>query len=203
MQPRQLIIPKISPDIPVSVLGDERIISNALVCIVSDLAPREELAAYRIGYVLGSEGYTLLSGAQNETECAAVKGCIEGYGKPVIVIPCPLSAAISSNLKDLVRQVLTSGGCVFTPYKTFKPSFLVQQTHLMARISESLVVIHAEIGGPAEKAIETAYQRRIPRAILRRAVTPDIAEKYYMLPFYNKRSLLTAVQGRPEPVDGV
>lgn len=196
---KQIIIPKISADIPVAVLGDERLLGRELVCIVSD-PTSEDLAAYRIGYAIAAEGYVILCALQNSAERSAVEGALEAFGKVVVALPCPLSMVYPEESYELINQVVKNGGAVFSPY----PTFVEQRNRLMGRICSSLIVIAAEEGGIAEKTIAVAYKRMTPTAMLMRGVVggpiPKIAIKYYIHKYNNKRTLINYIKGIPDPV---
>lgn len=152
----------------VYALGNIGCLNEKAVAVIGTREPIEHGAriAERLGYVLGRDGYTVVSGLAYGCDKFGHMGCLRAKGKTVAVMAGGLDKVYPAKHKELAKEIVESEGCLISEYpvnsKIFKNCF-VERDRLQSGLSEGLIIVETDVKGGTWHTIEYAkeYGRRI------------------------------------------
>ena len=152
---------KILPDCPeiLFVLGNNKILNNFSISIVGTRNSSEEgnHIAFQLSQNLSRENIIIISGLATGIDTSAHLGAISA-GKTIAIVASGFNY-ISTQKKDLISQILNSGGAIISEYFPDTPpqkfSFL-KRNRLIATLSQATVIIESPEKGGAINTAKTA-----------------------------------------------
>ena len=112
--------------------------------------PKGKEIAEKLGSFFAAENFVVVSGLAKGCDEAGHKGCVEGKGRSIAVLPCELNTIYPSSNKKLAEQILQNGGCLISEYPIdTKPNknYYIQRDRLESALSEALVVVETATSG--------------------------------------------------------
>lgn len=156
------------PPAVVYVLGNTECLNEKAVAVIGTREPIEygERIAERLGFVLGREGYTVVSGLAYGCDKFGHMGCLRAKGKTAAVMAGGLDKVYPAQHRELAQEIVESEGCLISEYpvnsSTYKNCF-VERDRLQSGLSEGLIIVETDVKGGTWHTIEyaKAYGRRI------------------------------------------
>lgn len=156
------------PPAVVYALGNVKCLDEKAVAVIGTREPMEHGAkiAEELGYVLGREGYTVVSGLAYGCDKFGHMGCLRAKGKTVAVMAGGLDKVYPAQHKDLAQEIVESEGCLISEYpvnsKMYK-NYFIERDRLQSGLSEGLIIVETDVEGGTWHTIEYAkeYGRRI------------------------------------------
>ena len=151
------------PPTVIYALGDLSCLEEKAIAVIGTREPIEYGAkiAKNLGYVLGRDGYTIVSGLAYGCDEFGHKGCLAAEGKTVAVMAGGLDKIYPAQNRDLAQKIVETGGCLISEYpvkfKPFKSTF-VERDRLQSGLSEGLIVVETDEKGGTWHTIEYAKQ---------------------------------------------
>lgn len=156
------------PPAVVYALGNTECLNEKAVAVIGTREPIEHGAkiAEQLGFVLGREGYTVVSGLAFGCDKFGHMGCLRAKGKTAAVMAGGLDKVYPAQHKELAQEIVGSGGCLISEYPVNTPTFkngLVERDRLQSGLSEGLIIVETDVKGGTWHTIEYAkeYGRRI------------------------------------------
>ena len=124
------IITYLEPDFPVKLRGiddppaviytkgDIGCLNEKAVAVIGTREPIEYGArvAENLGYVLGRDGYTVVSGLAHGCDRSGHMGCLRAKGRTAAVMAGGLDRIYPSQHEELAREIVWAGGCLVSEY---------------------------------------------------------------------------------------
>lgn len=156
------------PPVVVYTLGNIKCLNEKSVAVIGTREPIEHgvKIADQLGFVLGRDGYTVVSGLAYGCDEYGHKGCLRAKGKTVAVMARGLDNVYPAKHKELANQIVKSEGCLISEYpvnsKMFKICF-VERDRLQSGLSEELIIAETDVKGGTWHTIEYVkeYDRKI------------------------------------------
>ncbi|MCH5259714.1 MAG: DNA-processing protein DprA [Lachnospiraceae bacterium] len=156
------------PPAVIYALGNIECLNEKAIAVIGTREPIEYgvKIAERLGYVLGRDGYTVVSGLAHGCDKHGHLGCLQANGKTVAVMARGLDKVYPAEHKELAQAIIESNGCLISEYpvdsKPFKNCF-IERDRLQSGLSEGLIVVETDVKGGTWHTIEYAkeYGRRI------------------------------------------
>ncbi|MDO8557370.1 MAG: DNA-processing protein DprA [Candidatus Jorgensenbacteria bacterium] len=104
------------------------------------------LTAREIARDLASRGVLIISGLALGIDAAAHEGALAGGGKTYAVLANGLDTIYPPSHESLARQILETGGCIFSEYPEGTPSYpsqFLERNRIVSGLSLATVVIEA------------------------------------------------------------
>lgn len=156
------------PPAVVYALGNTECLNEKAVAVIGTREPIKHGAevAEQLGFVLGREGYTVVSGLAYGCDKFGHMGCLRAKGKTVAVMAGGLDKVYPAEHKELAQEIVESGGCLISEYSVESPMYrncFVERDRLQSGLSEGLIVVETGVKGGTWHTIEYAkeYGRRI------------------------------------------
>lgn len=156
------------PPAVVYTLGNIDCLNEKAVAVIGTREPIEHGAkiAEQLGFVLGREGYTVVSGLAYGCDKFGHMGCLKAKGKTAAVMAGGLDKVYPSEHKELAQEIVESKGCLISEYPVNSPMFrncFVERDRLQSGLSEGLIIVETDVKGGTWHTIEYAkeYGRRI------------------------------------------
>ncbi|HIK09847.1 MAG TPA: DNA-protecting protein DprA [Oscillatoriaceae cyanobacterium M33_DOE_052] len=126
---------------------EENLGNRPLIGIVGTRKPTEygKYWTRRLSYILGKQGFTIVSGMAAGIDTAAHQGCLEGGGRTIAVFGTPLDKIYPEQNRPLAGQICHQGVLLSEhPYgtKTLAGHF-PQRNRIIAGISRAVLVMEA------------------------------------------------------------
>ena len=148
--------------------GDTRCLDEKAVAVIGTREPIEYGAkiAKNLGYVLGRDGYTVVSGLAYGCDKYGHMGCLQANGRTVAVLAGGLDRIYPSQHEELAREIVRAKGCLLSEYPPgvkATPGSFVERDRLQSALSEGIIVVETTVRGGTWHTIEYAreYGRRI------------------------------------------
>lgn len=156
------------PPAVIYAMGNINCLNEKAIAVIGTREPIEYGAkiAENLGYVLGRDGYTVVSGLAYGCDKSGHMGCLRAKGKTAAVMPGGLDKVYPARHKELAREIVESEGCLISEYpvnsRMFKNSF-VERDRLQSGLSEGLIIVETDVKGGTWHTIEYAreYGRKI------------------------------------------
>lgn len=156
------------PPAVVYALGDTECLNEKAVAVIGTREPIQHGAeiAEQLGFVLGREGYTVVSGLAYGCDKFGHMGCLRAKGKTAAVMAGGLDKVYPAEHKELAQEIVESGGCLISEYPVKSPMYrncFVERDRLQSGLSEGLIIVETDVKGGTWHTIEYAreYGRRI------------------------------------------
>ena len=156
------------PPAVIYTLGDIGILNEKAVAVIGTREPIDYGArvAENLGYVLGRDGYTVISGLAHGCDRFGHMGCLQAKGKTAAVMAGGLDKIYPSQHKELADEIVRAGGCLLSEYpagtKAVQGNF-VERDRLQSGLSEGIIVVETDVRGGTWHTI--AYAREYGRRI--------------------------------------
>ena len=153
------------PPAIIYTLGDLSCMDKSAVAVIGTREPIEYGAkiADNLGYVLGRDGYTVVSGLAYGCDKFGHEGCLRSGGKTVAVMAGGLDKVYPARHKELAKAIVESGGCLMSEYpvntRTFQSNF-VERDRLQSGLSEGIIVVETDLKGGTWHTIEFAKKNQ-------------------------------------------
>lgn len=156
------------PPAVIYALGNINCLNEKAIAVIGTREPIDYgvKVADNLGYVLGRDGYTVVSGLAYGCDKHGHMGCLRAKGKTVAVMAGGLDKVYPAKHKGLAQEIVESDGCLISEYpvnfKPFKNSF-IERDRLQSGLSEGLIIVETDVVGGTWHTIEYAkeYGRRI------------------------------------------
>ena len=122
--------------------------------------------AENLGYVLGRDGYTVVSGLAHGCDRYGHTGCLQAKGKTAAVMAGGLDKIYPAQHKELADEIVRAGGCLLSEYPAGTkavPGNFVERDRLQSGLSEGIIVVETDVRGGTWHTI--AYAREYGRRI--------------------------------------
>lgn len=156
------------PPAVIYTLGNIDCLNEKAVAVIGTREPTEHGSkiAKNLGFVLGRDGYSVVSGLAYGCDKFGHTGCLEANGKTVAVMAGGLDKIYPAKHKDLALEIVEAGGCLLSEYpvnsKTFQSCF-VERDRLQSGLSEGIIVVETGVKGGTWHTIQYAreYNRKV------------------------------------------
>lgn len=156
------------PPTVIYTLGNVKCLNDKAVAVIGTREPIEYGAriARQMGYILGRDGYTVVSGLAYGCDMYGHVGCLQAKGNTVAVMAGGLDKVYPAKHKKLAEEIVESGGCLISEYpvnsKTYR-NYFVERDRLQSGLSEGLIIIETGVEGGTWHTIQYAreYGRKI------------------------------------------
>ncbi len=156
------------PPSVIYTLGNTKCLNNKAVAVIGTREPIDYGArmARQMGYILGRDGYTVVSGLAYGCDMYGHVGCLQAKGNTVAVMAGGLDKVYPAKHKKLAQEIVESDGCLISEYpvnsKMFK-NYFVERDRLQSGLSEGLIIIETDVQGGTWHTIQYAkeYGRKI------------------------------------------
>ena len=156
------------PPAVIYALGNINCLNEKAIAIIGTREPIDYgvKVADNLGFVLGRDGYTVVSGLAYGCDKHGHMGCLRAKGKTVAVMAGGLDKVYPAKHKELAQEIVDSDGCLISEYpvncRPFKNSF-IERDRLQSGLSEGLIIVETGEKGGTWHTIEYAreYGRRI------------------------------------------
>jgi DNA processing protein len=156
------------PPAVIYALGDIKCLNEKSIAVIGTREPIEYggRIAERLGYVLGRDGYTVVSGLAYGCDMFGHVGCLRAKGNTVAVMAGGLDKVYPAKHKKLAQEIVESGGCLMSEYpvnsRVFQGNF-VERDRLQSGLSEGIIVVETDVKGGTWHTIKYAreYGRKI------------------------------------------
>lgn len=156
------------PPAVIFALGNIECLNEKAIAVIGTREPIEYgvKVAERLGYVLGRDGYTVVSGLAYGCDKHGHMGCLRAKGKTVAVMAGGLDKVYPAEHRELAQEIIESNGCLISEYPVNKqPSThcFIERDRLQSGLSEGLIIVETDVKGGTWHTIEYAreYGRRI------------------------------------------
>lgn len=148
--------------------GNIRCLNEKAIAVIGTREPTEYGAkiAEQLGFVLGRDGYTVVSGLAYGCDKFGHEGCLRAGGKTVAVMAGGLDKIYPAKHKELASEIVEAGGCLISEYpvntRTFQ-NYFVERDRLQSGLSEGIIVVETDVKGGTWHTIQYAreYGRRV------------------------------------------
>lgn len=149
-------------------LGNMECMNEKAIAVIGTREPTEYGAkiADNLGYVLGRDGYTVVSGLAYGCDKFGHMGCLRAGGKTVAVMAGGLDKVYPAIHRELAEEIVASGGCLVSEYpvksKTYQ-NFFVERDRLQSGLSEGIIVVETGVKGGTWHTVQYAkdYNREV------------------------------------------
>lgn len=156
------------PPAVIYALGNISCLNEKAIAIIGTREPIEHggKIAERLGYVLGRDGYTVVSGLAYGCDKFGHMGCLRAKGKTVAVMAGGLDKIYPAKHKDLAQEIVETNGCLISEYpvntRTFQ-NYFIERDRLQSGLSEGIIIVETDLSGGTWHTIEYArkYDRKI------------------------------------------
>ncbi|MGG7199276.1 DNA-processing protein DprA [Clostridium butyricum] len=117
----------------------------------------------RLGNILGSKGFTIVSGLAKGCDEAAHYGCLAGKGRTIAVLPSSLDCIYPNSNKKLAERILKEDGCLVSEYAFgTKPmrGYFIERDRLESALSTGVIVIEATKDGGTMHTVNYALNQK-------------------------------------------
>lgn len=100
-------------------------------------------SSYNMAYLLGKDGYSIISGLAKGCDEQAHKGCLDAFGSTVAVLPCPLDNIYPKSNVKLANDIVDNKGCLVSEYplgSNIHKSNFIRRNRLQSGLSNALIV---------------------------------------------------------------
>ncbi len=156
------------PPAVIYALGNTECLNEKAVAVIGTREPIKHGAeiAEQLGFVLGREGYTVVSGLAQGCDKFGHMGCLRAKGKTAAVMAGGLDKIYPAEHKELAQEIVESGGCLISEYPVKSQMYrncFVERDRLQSGLSEGLIIVETDVRGGTWHTIEYAreYGRRI------------------------------------------
>ena len=156
------------PPAVIYALGNTECLNEKAVAVIGTREPIKHGAevADKLGFVLGREGYTVVSGLAYGCDKFGHMGCLRAKGKTAAVMAGGLDKVYPAEHKELAQEIVESGGCLISEYPVKSQMYrncFVERDRLQSGLSEGLIIVETDVRGGTWHTIEYAreYGRRI------------------------------------------
>ena len=156
------------PPAVVYALGNIECLNEKAIAVIGTREPTEYGAkiADNLGFVLGRDGYTVVSGLAHGCDRYGHEGCLRAEGNTVAVMAGGLDKVYPAQHKELAKKIVETGGCLLSEYPvksgTFRNNF-IERDRLQSGLSEGIIVVETDVTGGTWHTIRYAknYKRKI------------------------------------------
>lgn len=156
------------PPAVIYALGNIDCLDERAIAVIGTREPIEYggKIAKRLGYVLGRDGYTVVSGLAYGCDKFGHIGCLEAKGKTVAVMAGGLDKIYPAKHKELAQEIVEKGGCLISEYpvntRIFQ-NYFVERDRLQSGLSEGIIIVETDVKGGTWHTIQYAreYGRQI------------------------------------------
>ena len=122
------------------------------VAIIGTRTPTEYgiKIARQLGFILGRDEYTVISGLAIGCDMYGHKGCVQAKGESIAVLAGGLDKVYPVSNRELAEEILDNRGCLISEYSTGTkpfPSFYVERDRLQSGLSDGVIVIETDVKG--------------------------------------------------------
>lgn len=156
------------PPAIIYTMGDPECLNEKAIAVIGTREPVEYGAkvAGNLGYVLGRDGYTVVSGLAYGCDKFGHMGCLQAKGKTAAVLAGGLDKIYPAQHQELAQEIVRAGGCLLSEYPAgvkASPGNFVERDRLQSGLSEGIIVVETALKGGTWHTIEyaRAYGRRI------------------------------------------
>ncbi|MFA5506740.1 MAG: DNA-processing protein DprA [Vulcanimicrobiota bacterium] len=166
------------PHVPIRLfyMGELQPSDSASVAIIGSRRASEggKERAYRLAAELATAGVTVVSGLAEGIDGAAHRGALDVKGRTIAVMGTGLNCVYPAQHKELFQKVIETGAAL----SQFVPHFggyrggrnFLQRNHILAGMSQLVVVVEAEERSGSASAIRAALGMGRPVGLLRSLV---------------------------------
>ena len=118
--------------------------------------------AKRLGYVLGREKFTVVSGLAIGCDQLAHEGCLEAGASTVAVMPSGLDIITPASNTKLAEIILKNNGCLISEYPIGKQparNAFVERDRLQSGLSRAVLVVETDIEGGTMHTVSFAEKQ--------------------------------------------
>lgn len=156
------------PPAVIYALGNISCLNEKAIAIIGTREPIEYGAkiAEQLGYVLGRDGYTVVSGLAYGCDKFGHMGCLRAKGKTVAVMAGGLDKVYPAKHKELAQEIVETGGCLISEYpvntRTFQ-NYFIERDRIQSGLSEGIIIVETDVKGGTWHTIQYAreYGRKI------------------------------------------
>ena len=152
-------------DAPVLVYykGDIHKIANPSVAVIGTRKPSEQgrKVAKNLGYVLGRDHYSVISGLAVGCDEYAHRGCLDADGYTVAVLPSGIKQIYPKSNNGLAEKIVERGGCLiseYSPNQSANKAFFVERDRIQSMLSDGVLVVEAEKNSGTMHTVEYAHK---------------------------------------------
>lgn len=134
------------------------------LAIIGSREPSEDgiRNAYKLGNYFGKENYTVVSGLAIGCDEAAHKGCLDGNGTTVAVIPGGIDNIYPVKNKSLSDEILKNNGCLVSEYPvgfaSYKNNF-IERDRIQSGLSAAVLVVEANLNSGTMHTVNFALEQ--------------------------------------------
>ncbi len=149
-------------------LGNIECLNDKAIAVIGTREPTEygEKIAENLGFVLGRDGYSVVSGLAYGCDKFGHEGCLSAEGKTVAVMAGGLDKVYPAKHKELAHNIVEAGGCLISEYPVYSRSFqnfFVERDRLQSGLSEGIIVVETGARGGTWHTI--GYAREYGRIV--------------------------------------
>lgn len=156
------------PPTVIYTLGNIDCLNEKAIAVIGTREPTEYGAkiAENLGFVLGRDGYSVVSGLAYGCDKFGHQGCLKAGGKTVAVMAGGLDKIYPAKHKELAQEIVKAEGCLLSEYpvntRIFQ-NFFVERDRLQSGLSEGIIVVETDVKGGTWHTIQYAkdYDRKI------------------------------------------
>ena len=143
--------------------GNISCLNETAIAIIGTREPTEygTKIAEQLGFVLGRDGYTVVSGLAYGCDKFGHEGCLRAGGKTVAVMAGGLDKIYPAKHKELASKIVESQGCLISEYpvntRTFQ-NYFVERDRLQSGLSEGIIVVETDVKGGTWHTIQYARE---------------------------------------------
>ena len=119
----------------------------------------------RIGFVLGQNNISVVSGLATGCDTAGHIGCLKAGGKTIAVLAHGLDTVYPKENKNLAEKIVETGGCLVSEYMVKTRAlgnFFIERDRIQAGLSKATIVVETDIkGGTMHTVNYTIEYKRI------------------------------------------
>ena len=166
------------PHVPIRLfyMGELQTSDSVSVAVIGSRRASEEgkQRAYRLASELACAGGTVISGLAEGIDRSAHRGALDVKGRTIAVMGTGLNCVYPSQHKELFQEIVETGAAL----SQFVPHFVgyrggrnfLQRNHILAGMSQLVVVVEAEEKSGSAAAIRAALNMGRPIGLLRSLV---------------------------------
>lgn len=156
------------PPAMVYTKGNIDCLNEKSIAVIGTREPTEYGAkiAEQLGFVLGRDGYTVVSGLAYGCDRFGHEGCLRAGGKTAAVMAGGLDKIYPAKHRELAAEIVEEGGCLISEYpinSRVYQNYFIERDRLQSGLSEGIIVVETDVKGGTWHTIHYAeeYSRRI------------------------------------------
>ena len=143
-----------------------------LIAVVGTRTPTEYglEKGFAIGKHLAQKGIVVVSGLARGCDTAAHRGCLNGRGSTIAVLPSGFDAVYPEENRVLAEEIIINQGCLVSEYplgEMPKRHYFIERDRIQSGLSEAVVVIETMVKDGTMHTVGFALRQKRRLAVLR------------------------------------